>query len=117
MVRPPFFPFSSLSVPHPISITFQPHPTLSTCLLPPPLQLQGVLVQLCYVCARTSLRLTLDLLGPDPHTNGYCLYTSYNLSDPFFIIDNWQLPSCLTPFSTLPVHYIDLTLTRIRSQL
>src|SRR5258708_6497986 len=95
MVRPPFFPFSSLSVPHPISITFRLHPTSSTCLLlasacllPPLLQLQGVLMQLCYVCARTSLGLTSDLLRPDPHTKGYHLYTSYNLSDPFFIINN-----------------------------
>ena len=82
------FPFLSLSVPHPISITFRLHPTSSACLLPPPLQLQGVLMQLCYVCTQTSLRLTSDPLGPDPHTKGYCLYTSYNLSDPFFIINN-----------------------------
>src|SRR6266436_302139 len=88
MVQPPFFPFSSLSVPHPISVTIRLHLTLSTCLLLPLLQLQGVLVQLCYVCTRTSLRLTLDLLGPDPHAKGHCLYTSYNLSDPFFIINN-----------------------------
>src|SRR5260370_41909995 len=88
MVRPPFFPFSSLSVPHPISITFRLHPTSSTCLPLPLLQLQGVLMQLCYVCTRTSLGLILDLLRPDPHAKGYCLYTSYNLSDPFFIINN-----------------------------
>src|SRR5260221_9203432 len=117
MVLPPFFPFLSLSVPCPISVTFQLHPTLSACLLPPPLQLQGVLVQLCYVCAWTSLRLTLDLLGPDPHAKGYHLYTSYNLSDPFFIINNGELPSCLTPFSTLPVCYIELDLSRMRRQL
>src|SRR6266436_1895284 len=87
--------FPPLSVPCPISITFQLHLTLSTCLplasacLPPPLlQLQGVLMQLCYIHAWTSLRLTSDLLGPDPCTKGYCLYTSYNLSDPFFIINN-----------------------------
>src|SRR5260221_14390258 len=60
------FPFSSLSAPHPISITFRLHPTLSTCLPLPLLQLQGVLVQLCYIHAQTSLRLTSDLLGPDP---------------------------------------------------
>src|SRR5258708_8514261 len=88
MVRPPFFPFMSLSVPHPISTTFRPHPTSSACLLPPLLQLQGVLMQLCYIHAQTSLGLTLDLLGPDPHAKGHCLYTSYNLSDPFFIINN-----------------------------
>src|SRR5258705_7998633 len=82
------FPFSSLSVPHPISITFQLHLTSSACLLPPPLQLQGVLVQLCYICAQTSLGLTSDLLRPDSRTKGYHLYTSYNLSDPFFIINN-----------------------------
>src|SRR5258707_14956115 len=57
-------------------------------VLLPLLQLQGVLVQLCYIQAQTSLRLTLDLLGPDSCTKGYCLYTSSNLSDPFFIIDN-----------------------------
>src|SRR5258707_14984434 len=39
-------------------------------------------------CTWTSLRLTSDLLGPDPHAKGYHLYTSYNLSDPFFIINN-----------------------------
>ena len=89
MVQPPFFPFLSLSVPHPISVTFQLHLPLSTCLLPPLLQLRGVLMQLCYVHTQTSLRLTSDLLGPDPHAKGYCLYTtSYNLSDPFFIINN-----------------------------
>ena len=88
MVQPPFFPFSSLSVPCPISITFWPHPTSSACLLLPLLQLRGVLMQLCYICTRTSLGLTLDLLGPDPHAKGHCLYTSYNLSDPFFIINN-----------------------------
>ena len=88
MVWPPFFPFSSLSVPCPISITFRLHPPSSACLPPPLLQLWGVLVQLCYVHARTSLRLTSDLLRPDPHTKGYCLYTSYNLSDPSFIINN-----------------------------
>src|SRR5258708_27794154 len=49
------FPFPSLSVPCPISVTFQLHPTSSTCLLPPPLQLQGVLVQLCYVHAQDDL--------------------------------------------------------------
>src|SRR5258705_824485 len=38
--------------------------------------------------ARTSLGLTSDLLGPDHHTKGYHLYTSYNLSNPFFIIIN-----------------------------
>src|SRR5260221_13415716 len=65
---PPLFP--PLSVPHPISITFQLHLTSSACLPPPPLQLQGVLVQLCYICTRTSLRLTSDLLGPDPHAKG-----------------------------------------------
>src|SRR5258707_10641033 len=88
MVQPPFFPFSSLSVPHPISITFRLHLPLSTCLPLPPLQLQGVLMQLCYVHAQTSLGLTSDLLRPDPCTKGYHLYTSYNLSDPFFIINN-----------------------------
>src|SRR5260370_619173 len=80
--------FPPLSVPHPISITFQLHLTLSTCLPPPLLQLQGVLMQLCYICTWTSLRLTSDLLRPDSHTKGYHLYTSYNLSDPFFIINN-----------------------------
>src|SRR5260221_14458994 len=87
--------FPPLSVPHPISVTFQLHLTssaclllMSTCLLPPLLQLQGVLMQLCYVHTWTSLGLTSDLLGPDPHTKGHCLYTSYNLSDPFFIINN-----------------------------
>src|SRR5258708_38958661 len=117
MVQPPSFPFLSLSVPPPISITFQLHPTLSTCLLPPLLQLRGVLVQLCYVHAQTSLGLTLDLLGPDPHAKGYHLYTSYNLSDPFFIINNRQLPSCLTPFSVLPICYIEPDLSRMRRQL
>src|SRR5258708_1364506 len=39
MVQPPFFPFLSLSVPCPISVTFQLHPTLSACLPPPLLQL------------------------------------------------------------------------------
>src|SRR6266436_3984749 len=82
------FLFSSLSVPHPISITFRLHLPSSTCLPPPLLQLQGVLVQLCYVRTWTSLGLTSDLLGPDPHAKGYRLYTSYNLSDPFFIINN-----------------------------
>ena len=87
--------FPPLSVPHPISVTFQLHPTssaclplMSACLPPPPLQLRGVLMQLCYVRAWTSLRLTSDLLGPDPCAKGYHLYTSYNLSDPFFIINN-----------------------------
>src|SRR6266481_6884747 len=80
--------FLPLSVPCPISITFQLHPTSSACLLLPPLQLRGVLMQLCYVHAQTSLRLTLDLLGPDSHAKGYHQYTSYNLSDPFFIINN-----------------------------
>ncbi len=80
--------FPPLSVPRPISITFWPHPTLSACLPPPPLQLWGVLVQLCYIPTWTSLRLTLDLLRPDSHAKGYCLHTSYNLSDPFFIINN-----------------------------
>ncbi len=87
--------FPPLSVPHPISVTFQLHLTLSTCLplasaclLLPLLQLQGVLMQPCYICAWTSLRLTSDLLRPDPHAKGYHLYTSYNLSDPFFIINN-----------------------------
>src|SRR5258707_8922885 len=47
------FPFPSLSVPRPISLTFQLHLTLSTCLLPPPLQLQGVLMQLCYILSRS----------------------------------------------------------------
>src|SRR5260221_6017074 len=88
MVQPPFFPFSSLSVPHPISVTFRLHPTSSTCLPPPLLQLQGVLMQLCYIRAQTSLGLTLDLLRPDPRAKAYRLYTSYNLSDPFFIINN-----------------------------
>ena len=74
--------------PAPISVTFRLHPTSSACLPLPLLQLRGVLVQLCYIHARTSLGLTLDLLGPDPHAKGYCLYTSYNLSDPFFIINN-----------------------------
>src|SRR5258705_512384 len=82
------FPFSSLSVPRPISITFRLHPTSSACLPPPLLQLRGVLMQLCYIRAQTSLRLMSDLLGPDPCTKGYHLYTSYNLSDPFFIINN-----------------------------
>src|SRR6266436_3430807 len=87
--------FPPLSVPHPISITFQLHLTssaclllVSTCLPLPLLQLQGVLMQPCYVRAQTSLRLTSDLLRPDPHAKGYHLYTSYNLSDPFFIINN-----------------------------
>src|SRR5260221_14610630 len=88
MVGPPFFPFLSLFVPCPISIPFQLHPTSSACLPPPLLQLQGVLMQLCYVHTWTSLRLTSDLLGPDSHAKGYRLYTSYNLSDPFFIINN-----------------------------
>src|SRR5258708_7952255 len=82
------FLFSSLSVPRPISITFRLHLPSSACLPLPLLQLQGVLVQLCYICARTSLGLTSDLLRPDSHTKGYHLYTSYNLSDPFFIINN-----------------------------
>src|SRR5258708_122437 len=38
--------------------------------------------------AQTSLGLTSDLLRPDPCAKGYHLYTSYNLSDPFFIINN-----------------------------
>src|SRR5258708_29559286 len=80
--------FLSLSVPCPISVTFQVHLTLSACLPLPLLQLRGVLVQLCYVHAQTSLGLTSDLLGPDSHAKGYHLYTSYNLSDPFFIINN-----------------------------
>src|SRR5258708_29961157 len=80
--------FPPLSVPHPISVTFQLHLTLSACLLPPLLQLRGVLVQLCYICAQTSLRLTSDLLGPDSCAKGYHLYTSYNFSYPFFIINN-----------------------------
>src|SRR5258708_7725280 len=80
--------FPPLSVPCPISVTFQLHLTSSTCLPLPPLQLQGVLMQLCYIHAQTSLGLTSDLLGPDSHTKGYHLYTSYNLSDPFFIINN-----------------------------
>src|SRR5258706_151798 len=74
--------FPPLSVPRPISITFQLHLTSSACLLLPPLQLQGVLVQLCYVCTQTSLGLTSDLLRPDSCAKGYRLYTSYNLSDP-----------------------------------
>src|SRR5260221_12155867 len=74
--------------PCPISITFRLHLTSSACLPPPPLQLRGVLVQLCYIHTRTSLRLTSDLLGPDSCAKGYHLYTSYNLSDPFFIINN-----------------------------
>src|SRR5260221_14333760 len=82
------FLFSSLSVPCPISVTFRLHLPSSACLPLPPLQLRGVLMQLCYICARTSLGLTSDLLGPDPCAKGYCLYTSYNLSDPFFIINN-----------------------------
>src|SRR6266446_9128737 len=80
--------FPPLSVPCPISVTFRLHLTSSTCLPPPLLQLQGVLVQLCYVHTWTSLGLTLDLLGPDSRAKGYHLYTSYNLSDPFFIINN-----------------------------
>src|SRR5258708_4874235 len=80
--------FLPLSVPHPISVTFQVHLTLSACLLPPLLQLRGVLMQLCYICTWTSLGLTSDLLGPDSRAKGYHLYTSYNLSDPFFIINN-----------------------------
>src|SRR5260221_13822559 len=88
MVQPPSFPFLSLSVPPPISVTFRLHPTSSTCLPLPLLQLRGVLMQLCYICTRTSLGLTSDLLGPDPCAKGYHLYTSYNLSDPFFIINN-----------------------------
>src|SRR5258708_21372703 len=80
--------FPPLSVPHPISVTFQLHLTLSACLLPPLLQLRGVLVQLCYICAQTSLRLPSDLLGPDSCAKGYHLYTSYNFSYPFFIINN-----------------------------
>src|SRR5258708_15116081 len=80
--------FPPLSVPCPISVTFQPHLTSSACLPPPLLRLQGVLMQLCYVCTQTSLRLTSDLLGPDYCAKGYHLYTSYNLSDPFFIINN-----------------------------
>src|SRR5258707_3295438 len=73
--------FLPLSVPHPISITFQVHPTssaclplVSACLPPPPLQLRGVLVQLCYIHTWTSLGLTLDLLRPDSHAKGYHLY-------------------------------------------
>src|SRR6266481_1263764 len=66
--------FPPLSVPCPISVTFQLHPTLSTCLPLPPLQLQGVLMQPCYVRTWTSPRLTSDLLRPDPHAKGYCLY-------------------------------------------
>src|SRR5258708_25544379 len=48
---PSFFShlFPPLSVPHPISITFQLHLTLSACLLLPLLQLQVVLVHLCYI--------------------------------------------------------------------
>src|SRR5258708_12049883 len=85
--------------------------------LPSATSTPGVLVQLCYVHTWTSLRLTLDLLGPYPHAKGYHLYTSYNLSDPFFIINNRELPSCLTPFSALPIHYIEPDLSRMRRQL
>src|SRR5260370_36216332 len=74
-------------------------------------------MQPCYVCARTSLGLTSDLLGPDSHTKGYHLYTSYNMSDPLFIINNSYLPSCLTPYSMLPIHYIELDLSRMIRQL
>src|SRR6266404_5300560 len=49
-------------------------------------------MQPCYVRTWTSLGLTLDLLGPDPHAKGYHLYTSYNLSDPFFIINESRPP-------------------------
>ena len=84
----PFLLFSPLSAPCSISITFHFHLTLSTCLLPPLLQLQGTLMQLCYVHSQTSLRLTLDLLGPGSHAKGHHLYTPYNLSDPFFITNN-----------------------------
>src|SRR5258707_13773279 len=80
--------FLPLSVPHPISVTFRVHLTSSACLLLPPLQLQGVLMQLCYIHAQTSLGLTSDLLRPDSRAKGYHLYTSYNLSDHFFIINN-----------------------------
>src|SRR5258705_11922600 len=38
--------------------------------------------------AQTSLGLPSDLLGLDQHTKRYHLNTSYNLSDPFFIINN-----------------------------
>src|SRR5258708_12508296 len=79
--------FPPLSVPHPISVTFQLHPTLSACLLLPPLQLRGVLVQLCYFHAWTSLGLTLDLLGPDPHTNGSNLHPSHNSPHPSSIFN------------------------------
>src|SRR5260221_7585264 len=72
MVRPPFFPFSSLSVPCPISVTFRLHLPSSACLLLPLLQLQGVLMQLCYVVSgRTEswglklLRYLLCLQGSD----------------------------------------------------
>src|SRR5258708_12311513 len=50
MVQPPFFPFFSLSVPCPISITFQLHPTFSASLPPPPLQLSAVLIHLSSFC-------------------------------------------------------------------
>ncbi len=72
MVWPPFFPFSSLS-------SFLPHPShpLSTSdpIQPHLCQLQGVLMQLCYVHCQTSLGLTLDPLRSGSHAKGYHLYT------------------------------------------
>src|SRR5260221_14110997 len=69
MVQPPFFPFSSLlpflPLPPP-SIHLQPHPTPSAHSLLPPCQLQGILMQPCYVHCWTTLRLMLDLLLPFP---------------------------------------------------
>ena len=79
------------------------HPLLHLHHLPPPshlvhfpsasstptlLQLQGTLMQLCYVHSQTSLRLMSDLLRPGSHAKGHHLYTPYNLSDPFFITNN-----------------------------
>ncbi len=69
------FPFSSLSSSLPSSIHLQPHPTTSACLPPCLCQLQGILVQLCYIHCWTSLRLTSDLLRSGSHAKEYHLYT------------------------------------------
>ena len=94
------------------------HPTLSTHPLTPPHQLQSIPAQLCYIHCRTSPRLMSDLLGSGSHAKGYCLYTLYNLSDlSSLVIMGNCLSSWLTPFSTLPIHYIYSDSSRMRRQL
>src|SRR5258708_30913409 len=55
------------------------HLTPSTHPPPPPHQLQGICMQLCYIHHQTSFGLTLDPLGSSSHAKGHHLYTFYIL--------------------------------------